>query len=507
MLTIRDTEPSANPALWLQAVAELEDKMVAVKSRGSKVKAARELEGVIEGLSLKAMHALPPFLLTLIRPLRSASKGLSTNLAVMQTSLLLKYQPFYAFLHRQSPQHAKQVERGYVNAVRAYYETGMRRYARALTQIRTRVVEKPDLVGVVSAEEAAAAAGKTPQAIKQMYSRLQFAELDIEGDSGAVILAYMADDKELAVPIEALFRSLGLVLLDNASAEFTFLVRFFAPSSIAPHAHAVAAAAGRPRPERIRSHETTPVDSPVLGPVSEAGRSRVGRRRNGAAGNGGTTPDPAEGLKEAERVWHEVFDSALEYCTTFFSTMLSPTPPNAIPLLTLIRLNDKLLASAESRGAIPLVPYLTGWKMQLWPLYRKAMDAHIESIKVLADQAEAKGIAAYVARGVKDSAVRAVAIKYAGLFACVVALSDDAEEAMMFSSMTRMRTELVRLATNQSNKHKEPAQRHSFLSSIYEVVMRELVAGPGAPTHPRLQSELSFFRTREEEARRRIAQQ
>lgn len=73
--------------------------------------------------------------------------------------------------------------------------------------------------------------------------------------------------------------------------------------------------------------------------------------------------------------------------------------------------------------------------------------------------------------------------------------------------MNRLRAELVRLATLQSNKIKDIPQRHSFLSSIYEVVIRELVAGPGPPTHPRLQSELSFFRTREEEARRRIAQQ
>ena len=71
--------------------------------------------------------------------------------------------------------------------------------------------------------------------------------------------------------------------------------------------------------------------------------------------------------------------------------------------------------------------------------------------------------------------------------------------------MTRLRAELVRLAQAQANKIKAPAQRHSFLSSIYEIIMHELVSGPGQTTHPRLQSELSFFRTREEEARRRIS--
>ncbi|BEJ17281.1 hypothetical protein CspHIS471_0606820 [Cutaneotrichosporon sp. HIS471] len=469
VLTIRDTEPSANPQMWLQAIAELEDKMGAVKSRGAKVKGARELESLVDALALKALHTLPPFLLTLIRPLRSASKGLSTNLAVMQTSLLLKYQPFYAFLLRQSPRHAKQVERGYVNAARAYYETGMRRYGRALGLIRARAPDKPDLIGVVGAEEKPA---------KAMYARLQYADLDGEGEAAAVVLAYQADDVKYALPVEAVFRSLGLVVLDNASAEFTFIVRFFS------------------RPALRRSHEGSPLDSPVLGPVSDAGRSRLSTHRR--------TPEPE--LRDAERIWHEVLDAGLESATALFKECIA-TPPPAIPLLTMIRANDRLISIAEGRGALPLIPYLTGWKMTLWPLYRKAMDAHIESLRALANEAEGKGLAGVFGKGVKDAAVRVVAVRYAALFACVVALSDEAEEAMMFSSMTRLRAELTRLVQIQAGKVKDVPARHSFLSSIYEAVMHELVAGPGAPTHPRLQAELSFFRTREEEARRRIAAQ
>ncbi len=411
VLTIRDTEPSANPQMWLQAIAELEEKMTAVKARGGKVKGARELESLVEALALKALHSLPPFLLTLIRPLRSSSKGLSTNLAVMQTSLLLKYQPFYAFLLRQSPRHAKQVERGYVNAARAYFETGIRRYARALGTIKARAPDKPDLIGTVSAEDLATG-DKTPPSIKAMYERLQYAELDGEGEANTVVLAYQADDAKFSLPVESVFRSLGLVMLDNASSEFTFIVRFFARQTLV-----------RERPERVRSHESTPLDSPVLGPVSDAGRSRLSTRAR-------RTPEPE--LKDAERIWHEVLDSGLESATALFQQCIATSPP-AIPLLTMIRANDRLLAIAEGRGALPLVPYLTGWKMALWPLYRKAMDAHIDSLKALATEAEGKGLAGVFGKGVKDAAVRVVAVRYAALFACVVALSDEAEEAMMFS--------------------------------------------------------------------------
>jgi hypothetical protein len=60
------------------------------------------------------------------------------------------------------------------------------------------------------------------------------------------------------------------------------------------------------------------------------------------------------------------------------------------------------------------------------------------------------------------------------------------------------------LITNQSNKIKQPQQQASFLSAIYEDIIQVLVAGPGKTTQPVLQSEISFFRAREEEARRRI---
>jgi hypothetical protein len=191
VLTIRDTQPSANPDLWLQAVSQLDEKVTAIQSRG-KVKASHEMESIIDGLRISALTQLPPFLLSLIRPLKSASKGLSTNLAVLQTSLLLKYQPFYAFLARQSPKIAKQVERGYVNAARGYYETAFRRYTRALGVIKARTVDKTELIGTTSVTADTGATG----GYKVLYDRLKYANVDVEGEGGA-LLAYMADDKDL----------------------------------------------------------------------------------------------------------------------------------------------------------------------------------------------------------------------------------------------------------------------------------------------------------------------
>ena len=196
------------------------------------------------------------------------------------------------------------------------------------------------------------------------------------------------------------------MLLDNASAEFTFIVRFFKQAA--------------PR-EAPRTREGTPTDA-----MSEVGGSRVAEN------------DP---MKEAERLWHEVLDPALDYCSAFFTSAINPPPP-AVPLLTLIRLNDHLIMTADSRGALPLIAYLQGWKLAMWPVYRKEMDAHVESLRVLADQAEGKGFIGLV-KGVKDGAVRQVANRYAALFTCVTALSEEAEEAMIFSRYVDRSTVLI----------------------------------------------------------------
>jgi len=138
-------------------------------------------------------------------------------------------------------------------------------------------------------------------------------------------------------------------------------------------------------------------------------------------------------LKEAERIYHEIFSPALEYITTFFQSILITPPPSSLPLLTMIRLNDRLLGLSEQRGAIPLEGYLQSQKMALWPLYRKEMDAHVDSLKRLADEAEGRGLSGFMGRGVRDQAVRAVASRYAAIFTSVTALSDEAAEGMIFS--------------------------------------------------------------------------
>jgi hypothetical protein len=74
----------------------------------------------------------------------------------------------------------------------------------------------------------------------------------------------------------------------------------------------------------------------------------------------------------------------------------------------MIRLNDDVLAEIEERGCIPLESVCTSLKLSMWPIFRKEMDAHLDSMKKLADAAAGTGFGAMLSKGVKDSVVREV---------------------------------------------------------------------------------------------------
>lgn len=65
---------------------------------------------------------------------------MTTNMQVVQTSVFLKYRPFFVFLQRHAPTVASEVQRAYVGAARTYFETGFRRYIRSLGWVKVAIL-------------------------------------------------------------------------------------------------------------------------------------------------------------------------------------------------------------------------------------------------------------------------------------------------------------------------------------------------------------------------------
>lgn len=340
----------------------------------------------------------------MIKPIRAT---VSTNIQMIQSSILLKYLPFFSFLRRQAPKIAAEVQRVYVNSARTYYETSFRRYTRALGHVKARTIDRLEYIGGSSTAETVQAAlinatsisgssaRKTDVAGAQefkanlAYSRMYDGESGTGTGDGAgmerkpepVITLPQAEDKDFIAPPEAVFRSLMLVLLDNGSSEFTFLVRFFAPTrplktsvqnantnsntSLRSEVDLALSPTGSAR--RLSRKDSNmssissmlardevglrPVDS--MSQVEEEGEddepsttSRVRSQmlqNDSLVSSAGPSVLTTEALKDLEVVWKQVMETSLEYCqvsqlSRFISLLFLAQVPLTLTLGALISL-------------------------------------------------------------------------------------------------------------------------------------------------------------------------
>jgi hypothetical protein len=142
---ILDTEPSNE---WLTAIVDLETRLTAIRS-GPRVAARQSLDNVAEKLRIKAADKLRRFFINQLTPYRTS---IALDLHALQESLL-KYRSFYAFLQRHAPRQAHEVQKAYVAAIAWYYETGFRRYTRALERIRLKSLGRDENAPQAQASE------------------------------------------------------------------------------------------------------------------------------------------------------------------------------------------------------------------------------------------------------------------------------------------------------------------------------------------------------------------
>lgn len=470
---------------WIPAIVEFENRLDAVKVR-VRVKAARDLAEVAEGLRIVAATKLRTFFLAMLQPIRSS---MTTNMQVIQTSVLLKYKSLFEFLQRHAPPVASEVQRAYVGTARTYFETGFRRYIRSLGYLKTRWVEKNETI--------IAGAGETNVEPEVDVDRFSHSRIDGPGP----VLAYMVDDKSHKEPVEALLRSMLLVLMDNATAEYTFIMAFFAVE---------------PRPSMHSKQSSGSILSPtsLLSPTQgdfDDSRSNAGsdfgftpKQRVTSIGSIGALMN-AEGQATKDDqsamnvIWKQIMDPVLEYCQTFVRSMLDPAPP-VVPLLTMIRLTEDVMAEVQRRSCSPLETFIFTIRLQMWPVFQKAMADNVESLKKLAEGTTS----GYFRRGstTTDATVMSICRRYVRVFNSFIALTDQPEETMIFSNLLRLRQELSTLITSHTDKINDVVARATMQGSMYEIILQGL--SRGATSHPKAQSEIAFWRGREEEARRRI---
>ncbi|KAF8351571.1 vacuolar sorting protein [Amanita rubescens] len=470
--TILDTEVGEP---WISTIDDFERRLVMIKSR-VRVKGARDLAEVSEGLRIVAATKLRAFFLALFQPIR---KSVTTNMQVIQTSIFLKYSSLFAFLQRQASDVAQEVQRSYIGAARMYYETGFRRYARSLGYIKARTTEKFDLV--VSTD--------SNSETQVNLNRLEYAKLD----GPAVTLSYMADDKTHKEPIEALLRSLFLVFMDNSTAEYAFIKSFFNNQQIFPLdvKTSVPSATTPLSPDRVSfEDDKTP-------PRSEVGDEPVVMTGSSAA----PFQPPQSKAANVDLIWKQVMDPVLEYCQNFVNSVLEPVPP-VTTLLTMIRLIEEVVIEIQKRQCPPVETYVFTIRLQMWPIFQKAMTDHVDALKKLAEGSSTS----YFSRAATttESSVMSVCNRYIVIFSSFIHLTTHEEETMIFSNLLRLRQELAKLITRHTSQISDGVSRVTKQASIYQILLQALSRSTQLTAHPKLQQEIAYWSNLEEEVSRKM---
>ncbi|KAH9006926.1 vacuolar sorting protein [Lactarius hatsudake] len=480
--TILDTDVGES---WLHTISDFELRLEGLKVRG-RVRAARDLGEVAEGLRIVAATKIRAFFLALLQPIRAS---MTTNMHVVQTTVFLKYRPLYAFLMRHAPNVATELQKAYVATARTYYETGFRRYMRSLGWVKGRTTEKdPGLVSALDGPE------------KQTEAHLErLRHSRIEGPGAT--LTYMADDKLYKEDVEALLRSALLVLMDNGTSEYVFVTTFFAPEPSLPPPDT---------PRVVSSHlfsptslsATLPGDDAVSNPATDVVPETPKQRTESVFSNEGLRPSPQlskEDQTALNAIWKQIMDPALDHTKAFAQVALEPLPP-VIPLLIMIRLTEEVMGEVQKRGCQPLETFLFGLRLQMWPLFQKSMTVQIEGLKTVAEGAA--GGYFRRATSTSDATVATICRRYVVLFLCLVMLTEQNEETMIFSNLLRLRQELTKLIETHTDKISEASARARARSAAYEQLLQGLMrAFRAAPNHSRAQTELVYWREKEEGAR------
>ncbi|KAK7695969.1 hypothetical protein QCA50_000608 [Cerrena zonata] len=475
---------------WIEAITEFERRLVSLQLR-ARVKAARDMTDVAEGIRIVAATKLRGFFLNMLQPIRTS---MTTNMQVVQTSILLKYRPLYGFLQRHAVNVANEIQRAYVGAARTYFETGFRRYIRSLGWVKARATEKADTI--------VTSAGEVAEDPNVNVERLAHARIDGPG----VTLAYLAESKTYKEPVESIFRSLMLVLMDNATAEYTFVITFFSTEEQGNH-RKEASGNSLLSPPSLLSPTSGDFDELRSNPPSDYGPSSPRRRpvSFGSAVNIALA-DPEATMREEQshfnNIWKQIMDPVLEYCKIFIKSVLEPAPA-VVPLLTMIRLVEDVMAEVQKRNCNPLETFIFSLRIQLWPAFQKGMADHIEALKNYGDGASAS----FFRRGTvtTDAGIAHICQRYAIIFNSFIALTASSEETMIFSNLLRLRQELSKLIISHTEKIGDPIAKATAQSALYDRLLQALSRGPSPSSHPKAQGEIAFWREREEETRRRIA--
>ncbi|KAI9705347.1 MAG: hypothetical protein M1820_005177 [Bogoriella megaspora] len=402
---------------WVKALDEVDKRSKAVETKtkdGSKFQAATDLQPLLENLNRKAVERIRDFLVAQVKALRSPNM----NAQIIQQQGLLKHKDIYPFLLRHHPQLAEDISQAYINTMRWYYLNNFTRYKTSLDKLRMHVISAQEAVGnddSGSKKSNLAANPRIPSAPHNAFTLGRRMDL-LQSSSHAALPSHVAEEDQSTHFLEVSFRTFNLALIDNASAEFSFLTEFFAK----------------------------------------------------------------EGFHAISRKFNAIFGPTFELGQTLTKQLISDPQNDALGVLICVRLNQAFAFELQRRKVPLVDNYINGTNMSLWPRFQKIMDLHCESLRKATSTMSGRNNSPALllasnnpnAASGASTAPHPLTQKFANFAQSILALSSEAgDDEPVSNSLGRLRTDFEGFLTRMSKGIADARKRERFLTNNYSLVL------------------------------------
>jgi len=243
------------------------------------------------------------------------------NAQIIQQQNFIKFKDLYGFLHRYQPVLASEICLAYMNTMRWYYINQFTRYEKALGKIKLHSIDKSDVLGHEDVSRRSSVLsgskiGSTPHDAFNIGRRIDI----LRNSNQAALSSYLAEEDQSTHYLEVPFRNFNLALIDNATAEYTFLATFFSPA----------------------------LSFPVI-----------------------------------SRHFNYIFEPTFALGRTLTKQLVIDTL-DGLGVLLCVRLNQHLAFELQRRRIPAVDGYINGTAMVLWPRLQSIMGSHCDSIRALA---------------------------------------------------------------------------------------------------------------------------
>ncbi|KAL8929250.1 MAG: hypothetical protein Q9208_001333 [Pyrenodesmia sp. 3 TL-2023] len=399
---------------WVKALDELDKRSKTIEGRfkdSQKTSAISDVKPLLDDLRNKAIERIRDFFVSQIKALRSPN----INAQIIQQQSFVRYKELYSFLARHHSVLAEEIGQAYINTMRWYYLSSFTRYKQALETIPLFAVDRNDAIGAdPNTQRASANKASQPQHDALALGR----RMDVlKRPSQSALPSHLAEDNKQTHYLETPFLHFNLALIDNATAEYSFLANFFSPA--------------------ISFQTISRHFSAIFSPVFALGHA--------------------------------------------YTKSLVEESDDCLGILICVRLNQHFAFELQRRKVPVADGYINGTNMLLWPRFQLAMDVHAESIKrATASAASARGavsalgLSSTAGASSQSTAPHMLTQRFGQFLQGVLALSREAgDDEPIGNSLSRLRGEVEAflMKVGKGFGSAGDRKRDRFLANNYSLIL------------------------------------